>query len=196
MLLFWDPFSICLTKHLPNTLVWIKWSSMTRVLTPVFSCDTLCFELFGKAGCCSVHPALCLCVLWRIPGTRSTLPAFIQALSSLKGHHPGSFVSLLMSVLMCRPCMWSIQRPGPFPAKWMCGGVCRSPLGPWRTAETQVHLHQSPASPLPSVAAALILSQVLPKTLLNKLPAPNYALRTYGPGTCVWIWRFQTSGVI
>lgn len=152
-------------------------------------CDTLCFELCCKAGCHSVYPALSLS-LCSLENSRqcSTLPAFVQALSSLKGHHPGSFVSALMCWHSCGEHKGLVH---------VLQGECvEGSVTVPRVLGRQLKHRRSPASLLPSVAAALILSQMLPKTLLSKPPAPNYTLGTFGLGTCVWIWRFQTSGVI
>lgn len=147
-----------LTSHLPGTLV----------LTGMFLWHPL-FELLCKTA----HwPVLCSSGVTSKSQTCSTLPfymkTFIQAMSSLKDCCLGSFVQLLRVYPPALASQTLSTKACPFlqGKKWV--GVRPGSYAIWGTAGTQVHLHQSPDSPISGLAALF----------------PNTPLWTYCLGPC------------
>lgn len=147
-----------LTSHLTGTLV----------LTGMFLWHPL-FELLCKTA----HwPVLCSSGVTSKSQTCSTLPfymkTFIQAMSSLKDCCLGSFVQLLRVYPPALASQTLSTKACPFlqGKKWV--GVRPGSYAIWGTAGTQVHLHQSPDSPISGLAALF----------------PNTPLWTYCLGPC------------
>lgn len=95
MLLFWSLFSICLTSHLPDPSIWIKWSSTAQVLTPAFSVTPSALSSVVRLG-------VALCTLLSISLFSGEFQAMLNPASfhssTVLPHrpsHPGSLVSPL-----------------------------------------------------------------------------------------------------